>query len=101
MIYTKIFHIADLDTNNITMKFIESLKSKIQKKILDQKIKLLESQMEFRPFEIFNEDLKYSKADWKNFYKNINIEFDDLINHDADKSTGLLKTPEPPNKCLK
>lgn len=82
------------------MKSIEEIKKNIDSWV-NQKLKEVEEEeQEFKVFEIPLDEIRKPMPDWADVYKNIPVTFEELINFDRDKKTGMLKLPKPPNECI-
>lgn len=78
-------------------KFFENLN-----KWLDKEVSKVAEESEQHSKKTVGEDrVVKNMSDWANVYDNTPVSFEEMIEMDTDKKTGLLQAPLAPNRCIK
>ena len=69
---------------------------------LDREVSKVAEESEQHLKKTVSEDrIVKNMSDWANVYDNTPVSFEEMIEMDTDKKTGLLQSPIAPNKCIK
>ena len=78
-------------------KFFENLN-----KWLDKEVAKVTEESEQQAKKTVSPDrIAKNMSDWANIYDNTPISFEEMMEFDTDKKTGLLKAPTEANRCIK
>ena len=69
---------------------------------LDREVSKVAEESEQHLKKTVSEDrIVKNMSDWANVYDNTPVSFEEMIEMDTDKKTGLLQSPIAPHKCIK